>query len=86
MTKSVQVNSAKGISKAKKQQHVLQLMSLPVFSVDFNSIELIWDKLEQKDSLTNHMNGSPLATLAGKLGRTIFSLLPVFGGKNVENL
>ena len=35
---------------------------------------------------TCHNCSSPLTTLAGKLGRTIFSLLPVFGWKNVENL
>ena len=30
--------------------------------------------------------GSTQATFAGKLGRTIFSLIPLFGGKNAENL
>ena len=34
--------------KSKKEQYVLQLMSWPTQSVDLNTIELVWDELDQK--------------------------------------
>ena len=34
--------------KSKGEQHVIQLMSWPMQSVDLNPIELVWDELEQK--------------------------------------
>ena len=42
--------------------------------------------LTKKSELNNPQVRSPMATLAGKLIRTIFILSPVFGGKNPENL
>ena len=51
-----------------------------------NPIELEWEELDTKcQSQTTHKCGSPLATLERKLGRTIFSLPPIFGGMNAEN-
>ena len=51
----VQDNDSKHISKlcqryikSKEEQHVLQLMSWLVQSVDINPIELVWDELDQK--------------------------------------
>ena len=71
---------------SKEEQHVLQLMSWLVQSVVLNPIELVWDEIEYKSELNSSKYSSSLATLAGKLGRTIFSLPPVFVGKNAENL
>ena len=68
--------------KSKEKQHVLQLMSWQAQSADLNPIELVWDKLNQKVRAKQPTS----VDLAGKLGRTIFSLPPVFGGKNVKNL
>ena len=60
-------------------------MSWPVKSVNLNPIELVWDELDQKVRAKQPVGCLALATLAGKLGRTIFRLPPVFGGKNAEN-
>ena len=35
-------------NKSKEEQHVVQLMSWPVQSVDLNPIELVWDELHWK--------------------------------------
>ena len=68
--------------KSKREQHVLQMTSWPVQSADLNFIELVWDELGRKVRTKQHTRA---ATLAGKLGWTIFSLAPVFAGKNAEN-
>ena len=73
MTQSILVNSAIGTLKAKRD------------SISFNWClgwhnHLVWDELDQK---VKGKRSSPLVTLTGKLGRTIFSLSPVFGRKNL---
>ena len=84
---SILVNSARGTLKAKRKQHVLQQISWQVQSVDLNPIELVWNELDQKvRAKTTNKCDSLLAALAEKLGRTIFSLLLVFGGKIFDNL
>ena len=70
-----------------KDEHVLQLISCLVQSADLNPIELVWDELGQKVRAKQPTSVAHLlATLARKLGRIIFSLTPVFGGKNAKNL
>ena len=67
--------------KSKEEQHVLQLMFWSEQSMGLNPIEKVWEELDQKFKCS-----WPLATLTEKPSRTIFSLPPVFGGKNAENL
>ena len=43
-------------------------------------------KFTEKSELNNFQVQLTTGTLGGKLGRTIFGLLPVFDGKNTENL
>ena len=71
MTQSILVNSARGTLKAK---------SWPAQAADLNLIELEWDEFDQK---VKQPTG---ARFAGKLNCTIFSLPPIFGRKNAENL
>ena len=53
-------------------------MGWPVQSADLNPIELVWDELGQKVRAKQPTNVTHLFT--------IFSLLPIFGGKNAKNL
>ena len=46
MTQSILVNFAKGTLWA--EQHILQLMFWLAQSSDLNTIELVWDELDQK--------------------------------------
>ena len=46
MTQSILVNFAKGTLRA--EQYILQLMFWLAQSADLNTIELVWDELDQK--------------------------------------
>ena len=48
MTQTILVNSARSTLKSKEEEHIHQLMSWPVQSVDLNPIELVLDELDQK--------------------------------------
>ena len=55
---------------------------------NFNEVPLNWylNNLTKESELTNSKRCLPLATVIGKLGGNIFSLPPVFGGNNADNL
>ena len=72
--------------KSKEGQHILQLMSWLVQSTDINPIEQVWDEFDWKVRAKQSTSAAHYNILPGKLGRTIFSLPPVFGRKNAENL
>ena len=82
----IQVNSARGTLKAKRNSTsfnwCLDHCNCGLKSY-WTGVRSTWLKHKSK---TSHKWSSPLATLAEKLGRTIFSQPQGFGGKNAKNL
>ena len=60
--------------KIKEEQHILQIMSLPVQSVESNTIELVWDELDRKVNAKQPRSAGHLWQLLQESWAELFSV------------